>query len=74
MVEISEDGRRQRFEQWEKLGPERVKADLLNGGRQLVGGPPEVIELAWEWVRMKEAGLDASRSIGGFLSRHRPKK
>jgi Predicted nucleotide-binding protein containing TIR-like domain len=26
----------------------------LNGGRRLVGGPPQVRALAWDWVRMKE--------------------
>jgi hypothetical protein len=53
--EISEEGRRARFAQWEKIGVDRIKHDLLNGGHQLVGGPPAVRELAWEWVRMKEA-------------------
>jgi hypothetical protein len=28
---------------------------LLNGGHHVVGGPPQVRELAWEWVRMKKA-------------------
>jgi hypothetical protein len=32
-----------------------VKHDLLNGGFRVVDGPPEVRELAWEWIRMKEA-------------------
>src|SRR3954465_3805775 len=53
--EISEEGRRARFEQWEKIGLDRVKAGLLNGGYQLIGGPPSVRNLAWEWVRMKES-------------------
>lgn len=53
--EISEEGRRVRFEQWEGLGLDRVKHDLLNGGHRLVGGSPQVRKLAWEWVRMKEA-------------------
>jgi len=52
--EISEQGRRDRFARWEKLGVERIKADLLGGGHTLVGGPPAVRKLAWEWVRMKE--------------------
>lgn len=52
--EISKEGRRSRFEQWEKLGLDRVKADLLDGGHQIIGGPPAVRELAWEWVRQKE--------------------
>jgi hypothetical protein len=52
---ISEEGRRQRFERGETLGLDQVKNDLLNGGHRVVGGPPEVRQLAWEWVRMKEA-------------------
>ncbi len=52
---IDEAGRQRRFEQWEKLGLDQVKHDLLYGGFRIVGGPPEVRELAWEWVRMKEA-------------------
>jgi hypothetical protein len=52
--EISEQGRQDRFARWEKIGVERIKADLLSGGHSLVGGPPAVRELAWEWVRMKE--------------------
>jgi hypothetical protein len=53
--QISEAGRKARFERWEELGLDRVKADLLSGGHRLVGGPRTVRELAWEWVRMKEA-------------------
>jgi hypothetical protein len=45
------------------LGVDRVKHDLLNGGFRLVGGPPEVRELAWEWVRMKEREVDEKREI-----------
>jgi hypothetical protein len=43
-----------RFEQWEKLGVERVKNDLLTGGIRVVGGTLETQDLAWKWVRMKE--------------------
>jgi hypothetical protein len=32
-----------------------VKADLQTGGFRVVGRPPAVRELAWEWVKMKEA-------------------
>jgi hypothetical protein len=52
---ISEEGRRVRFEQWEKIGLDRIKADLQNGGWQVVGGTAAVRDLAWEWVRLKEA-------------------
>lgn len=53
---ISDAGRKARFDRWEKLGLDRVKADLVhNGGRGEVGGTNDVRELAWEWVRKKEA-------------------
>ena len=43
-----------RFEKWEKYGPEAIRMDLVNGGKRLVGGTAVVRELAWEWVRMQE--------------------
>lgn len=52
---ISEEGRKTRFEQWEKLGLESVRHGLLNDPLGTIGGSPEVRELAREWVRMKEA-------------------
>jgi len=52
---ISEEGKRERFARWEKIGVERIKADLLAGGDRLVGGPPAPRDLAWEWVGTKEA-------------------
>jgi hypothetical protein len=57
--EISEEGRKARFAQWEQLGVEAVKQDLATGGFRFVGGPPQVRELAREWVRIKEAGEQA---------------
>jgi hypothetical protein len=58
---ISQAGRQARFEQWEKLGLARVKADLMhNGGRGVVGSTHEVQDLAWEWVYSKEAGNAAA--------------
>lgn len=54
-----EERRARRYAQWEELGLDRVRADLLQGGRMLVGGPPETREMAWEWVRLKEAELAA---------------
>jgi hypothetical protein len=45
-----------RFERWEKLGLDRVKSDLIQtGGVREIGGPQEVRDLAWQWVKMKEA-------------------
>jgi hypothetical protein len=37
-MEFSEEGRRARFEQSEKIGLDRIKADLEEGGRRVVGG------------------------------------
>lgn len=53
--DISEESRRLRFAQWEAIGLDRIKADLLNGGYWVIGGPPEVRSLAAEWVRLKQA-------------------
>jgi hypothetical protein len=53
-MEFSEEGRRARFEPWEKIGLDRIKADLEEGGWRVVVGPA-VQDLAWEWVRLKEA-------------------
>jgi hypothetical protein len=50
---------------WEKLGVDRVKHDLLNGGFRVVGGPPENQEAAWEWVRMKENKPPLKRAVAG---------
>jgi len=59
-------GRKARFEHLEKLGLDRVKRDLLNGGYRVVGGTYEQQEEAWEWVRMKEgqATLPTGRGVG----------
>ena len=52
--EFSEEGRRTRFEQWEKYGVDRLKSDLESDPYRRVGSGP-VQNLAWEFVRMKEA-------------------
>lgn len=59
---ISSDGeqllkRNACFDRLEKLGLDRVKSDLQNNeGRRTRGvdGGPEELNMAWEWVRMKE--------------------
>lgn len=50
---------------WEKLGVDRVKHALLNGGFRVVGGPVENQEAAWEWVRMKENKPPLKRAAAG---------
>ena len=52
---MDDSKRKNRFARWEKIGLERIKADLLNTGSRWVGGTREVRELAWEWVKKKEA-------------------
>ena len=55
-----------RYEAWEKHGVDVIKGDLINGGRQYVGGTPAVREQALDWVRMKEgqALLPAKKHSG----------
>jgi hypothetical protein len=56
MTPFDDAARKARFDRFEKLGLDRVKSDLMQtGGIRDIGGPLEVRELAWEWVRMKEA-------------------
>ena len=57
--EISGEGRKARFEQWEKYGADRLKSDLQTDPYRRVGARP-VQDLAWEFVRMKEAELVAT--------------
>lgn len=60
--EISEEGRRARFEQWEKLGLDRVKGDLQADPYCRIGSGA-VQNLAWEWVRMKDAEQVAAAAV-----------
>jgi hypothetical protein len=61
MTPFDEAARKARFERFEKLGLDRVKSDLTQtGGMRDIGGPLEVRELAWEWVRTKEKEAVAS--------------
>jgi hypothetical protein len=53
--EFSEEGRKARFEQWERLGLDRVRNDLRSDPYRRVGSG-DVQNLAWEWVRLKEEG------------------
>jgi len=64
-----------RFEQFEKLGFDRVKSDLENtGGIRYIGGPPEKREAAGKWLEMKKnqgktnAELSASASELTFIA------
>src|SRR4051794_14160212 len=67
---ITEAGRKARFDRWEQMGLDRVKADLVQtGGTREVGGSSEVRNLAWEWVRMKETAAVGSDGHAGADSR-----
>lgn len=54
LIEREEKSHAARFTHLDRLGLDRVKHDLLNGGFRWVGGTMEQQEEAWEWVRMKE--------------------
>jgi len=60
--EISEAGRMAGFEQWEKLGLDRVKSDLQADPHRRIGSGL-VQNLAWEWVRMKEAERAKAQAV-----------
>jgi hypothetical protein len=58
--------RQARYEKWEKLGVDRVKADLTAaGGIREVGAGPGTADMAWEWVRMKENKPPITRAAAG---------
>lgn len=55
-----------RYDKWEKLGVDRVRADLTaTGGIREVGGGPGVADIAWDWVRMKENQPPLKRPAAG---------
>ncbi len=52
----NDDKKAIRYAHFERLGFDRVKADMeQTGGMRDIGGPPELRELAWQWLREKEA-------------------
>ena len=57
--DISDQRRAVLFEQWEEIGIDIIKGDLVNGGFRYIGGPPSTRRLAIQWVKMKEAELQA---------------
>jgi len=51
-----------RVEAWERYGVDAIEADLKNNdGMRYVGGPPEVREQAWRWVRAVRAAEAAPK-------------
>lgn len=57
-----------REEQWEKLGVDVVKHDLMNGCVRFVGGPLENREAAMEWVRRKENKPPKGPAKPGYMA------
>ncbi len=51
---------------WEQHGVDVIEADLKhNDGMRYVGGPPEVRQQAWRWVRAVRAA-EAAPKLGFF--------
>lgn len=48
---------------WQEYGVDAIKTDLVRGGFRLVGGSPRLREIAWHWVREKEAEREASEAL-----------
>ena len=47
---------------WERHGVDAIEADLKNNdGMRYVGGPPEVRQQAWRWVRAVRAAEAAPK-------------
>jgi hypothetical protein len=70
---ISSDGvallkQNAREEQWQKLGVDVVKHDLLSGGTRFVGGPPENREAAMQWVRQMENKPPKTPARPGYMT------
>jgi hypothetical protein len=62
----SEARRRAKYAEWDRIGLDRVKADLIhNNGRSIVGGGLQTIHLAWEWVHEREADESKSKMAAG---------
>jgi hypothetical protein len=57
-----------REEQWEKLGVDVVKHDLMNGGTRFVCGPLENREAASAWVRCKENKPPKTPAKPGYMA------
>ena len=51
---MDEAKRKRRIERFEQLGEETVRADMATGGHRYIGGPPEVRQLALDWLAEKE--------------------
>ena len=61
--------RQARYERWETLGVDRVKADLTaTGGIREIGGGPGLVEMAWDWVRMKENKPPKALAQPGYMT------
>lgn len=57
-----------REEQWEKLGVDIVKHDLMNGGTRFAGEPLENREAALAWVRRKENKPPKKPAKQGYMT------
>lgn len=66
--DISQDDRIARFEEWDRIGVETIRAGLQRGGKIYIG-QRAAEDLAWEWVRSKETQeLPTSRQSREIVS------
>jgi hypothetical protein len=71
---ISSDGekllaRKALYERLEKLGLDRVKNDLAaTGGTREVAAVPAALDMAWDWVRMKENKPPKTTAKPGYMT------
>jgi hypothetical protein len=56
-----------KFNRWERIGVELVRADLKHGGRFLVGPGVQARALAEEWLKLKDAQKRHSEKAAPFV-------
>ena len=51
---MDDEKKRKRYERWEEIGEDAIRADMESGGYRLVGGSPELRRLAQQWLNEKQ--------------------
>jgi hypothetical protein len=55
-----DEARAAKFDRWERIGVDLIRADLKTGGHSFIGSDPQVRALAQEWLQRKDTEKSAS--------------
>ncbi len=55
-----EEARSAKFDRWERIGVDLIRADLKTGGNSFIGSDPKVRALAQEWLQRKDTEKTAA--------------